>query len=62
MKAIDENVPTQFFGEVQTQNLDDDGENSHHFYYDKDSNDEDTLEIPYDIDCDYLLNGMYLYN
>ena len=47
MKAIDENGPTQFFGEVQTQNLDGDDENSHHFNSEKDSNDEDVLEIPY---------------
>ena len=63
LKSIYKNGHTQFFGEVQTQNLDDDDdENSHHFYSDKDSNDEDTLEIPYDIDGDYLLNGMYSYN
>ena len=62
LKAIDDNGPTQFFGEVQTQNRDNDDVHSHHFYSDDDSNDEDTLEIPYDIDGDYLLNGMYSYN
>ena len=62
LRAIDDNGPTQFFGEGETQNSDDDNENSHQIYYDKDSNDEDILETPNNIDGDYLLNGMYSYN
>ena len=62
LRAIDDNGPTQFFGEGETHNDNGNDENSHQIYYDEDSNDEDTLEIPYDVDGDYQLNGMYSYN